>query len=135
MPSNTDGTITITITTASAEATMLYTRGVALLIRSSPDAENNLRAAVEADSRLAVALAALAVDAHSRGRKSEGDEAIALSLARMQGTTRRERQHVEIVALVLRGDIDRARALGAAHLAEFPRDSLIAHLVETLDRS
>jgi hypothetical protein len=133
MQSHTDGTNIIT--TACAEAATLYTKGVALLLQSSPDARNQLRAAVKADSHLAVALAALAVDAHSHGRSSECDQAIAFSLARMHGTTRRERQHVEIVALVLRGDVDRALALRAAHLAEFPLDSLIAHLLEPLDRS
>ena len=131
MQSHTDGTSIIT--TVSAEAAALYTKGVALLITSSPDARNKLRAAVEADSHLAVAFAALAVDDQSHGLTSEGNQAIALSLARMHGTTRRERQHVEIVALVLRGDVARARALRAAHLAEFPLDSLIVHLLEPFD--
>src|SRR4051812_11808044 len=128
MQSHTDGTNVIT--TASAEAASLYTTGVDLLVSSSPDARTKLRAAVEADGRLAVALAALAIDAKGRGLDPEGDQLIAVALAHAHGTTRRERQHVEVVALVLRGHIDRARALGAAHLAEFPLDSLIVHLLE-----
>ena len=50
------------------------------------------------------------------------------ALGATHGITRRERQHVEIVALDLAGETDRARALGAAHLKEF-RDPLIDHLI------
>jgi len=131
MQSHTDGTNIIT--TGSAKAATLYTKGVAFLIRSSPNARNKLRKAIEADTHLSVALAALAVSAHSHGLDSECRQAIALALASAHRTTRRERQHVEIVALVLKGDVGRARALRAAHLAEFPHDSLIVHLLEPVD--
>ena len=130
MQSHTDGANTIT--TDSAEAAANYAMGVELLIRSSPDVRTKLRAALEADSHLAVALAAIAVDARSRGWTHECDQAIARALTAAHGTTRRERQHVEIVALVLAGDVERARALRAAHLEEFPNDALIAHLLTSL---
>ena|SRR5947209_607126 len=131
MQSHTDGTNIIT--TASAAAAVLYARGVECLIRSSPDAGDNLRAAVRLDSHLAVAFAALAVAAASHELDSERDASIACALAEVHGTTRRERQHVEIVALVLSGDISRAGALRAAHLAEFPLDSLIGHLLDPVE--
>src|SRR5436309_15932083 len=109
MHSHTDGTNIIT--TISAEAVSLYATGVDLLVSSSPDARTKLRAAVAADGHLAVALAALAIDAKERGLDPDCDQLIAVALAHVHGTTRRERQHVELVALVLRGDVDRARAL------------------------
>jgi hypothetical protein len=129
--SHTDGTNIIT--TNSADAATFYAEGVALLIRSSPDAQSSLRTAVAADGHLSVALAALAVDAQSHGFDYECDQVIARALVAAHGTTRRERQHVEIVALVVRGDLDRAHALRAAHLAEFPNDALIVHLLEPID--
>lgn len=131
MQSHTDGTNIIT--TESATAAAFYTKGVELLIRSSPDARQQLLDAVSADADLAVALAAVAVDARSRGFANECDLAIARAATAAQGTTRRERQHVEIVALVLAGHTGRARALCAAHLAEFPDDALIVHLLKPLD--
>jgi DNA-binding FadR family transcriptional regulator len=131
MQPQTDGANSIT--TESAAAAALYTEGVELLIRSSPDARKQLLDAVTADADLAVALAAVAVDARSRGFENECDQAIERAVTAAHGITRRERQHVEIVALVLTGHVDRARALCAAHLAEFRHDALIAHLLEPLE--
>jgi DNA-binding GntR family transcriptional regulator len=42
------------------------------------------------------------------------------------GLTRRERQHLEIVAHTIAGDGERASGLAREHLAEFPTDRLIA---------
>ena len=116
------------ITTGSAEAAAFYSNGVTMLIRASPDARQQLLDAISTDPELAVALAACAVDARTRGFENECDRVIERAMTASHGITRRERQHVEIVALVLAGDIDRARALGAAHLQEF-RDPLIDHLL------
>src|SRR5436190_386919 len=127
MPPQTDGANSIT--TESAEAAALYTQGVESLIRSSPDAGKQLLDAVTADADLAVALAAVAVDARSRGCENESERAIEQAVTAAHGITRRERQHVEIVALLLTGHVDRGRALCAAHLAEFRHDALIAHLL------
>lgn len=63
----------------------------------------------------------------------QSDSVLARVLTAARGGTRRERQHVEIVALVLVGDIARARALRAAHLAEFPDDVLVVHLFELVE--
>jgi DNA-binding GntR family transcriptional regulator len=125
MEQQTDGTNIIT--TGSAEAAAFYTNGVIMLIRASADARQQLLDAISTDAHLAVALAAFAVDARTRGFENECDQVIERAMTATHGITRRERQHVEIVALVLAGDIDRARALGAAHLKEF-RDPLIDHL-------
>ena len=61
---------------------------------------------------------------------TESERAVARVLTAASGATRRERQHVEVVALVLVGDVARARALRGAHLAEFPDDVLIVHLFD-----
>jgi hypothetical protein len=64
---------------------------------------------------------------------TESEQAVLRVLAAARGATRRERQHVEIVALAFVGELIRARALRAAHLAEFPDDVLIVHLFDLLE--
>jgi hypothetical protein len=64
---------------------------------------------------------------------TESEQAVSRVLAAARSSTRRERQHVEIVALALVGDVARAQALRAAHLAEFPDDVLIVHLVDLVE--
>ena len=43
--------------------------------------------------------------------------------------TRRERQHIEVVRLILSGERERAAVLGREHLREFPSDLLVAELL------
>jgi hypothetical protein len=120
----TDGSYVIT--TSSAEAVALYRKGVDLIVRSSADARSVLTAAVAADDRMAVALAALAHESRSEARvRSLLDRASHAA----RSATRRERQHVEVVMATLMGDLPRARALGAEHLADFPRDGLVVYLL------
>jgi hypothetical protein len=122
----------LVITTSSALAAARYASGVELLFGSSPDAVAMLRAAVDADPAFGVALAALAW-----GSSGQADadaaliDALAASVAESSSVTvtRRERQHIEIVVTVLRGDRARARALGSEHLREFPADALVAHII------
>ena len=64
---------------------------------------------------------------------TESEQLVARVLTAAEGLTRCERQHVEIVALVLVGDVARARALRGAHLAEFPDDVLIVHLFDLVE--
>ena len=45
--------------------------------------------------------------------------------------TRRERQHDEIVGLLLTGEVARACALAAEHLDEFPTDQVVSRLLST----
>jgi DNA-binding GntR family transcriptional regulator len=47
----------------------------------------------------------------------------------MQPLTRSERQHREIVSLLLSGDRARGQALAMEHLAEFPDDLVVAQLL------
>jgi hypothetical protein len=129
MPPYTDH-MGMVITTESAGAAACYAEGVQLLIRSSPDAVVLLRAAVEADASLGVALAALALSSSGgAGHDEDVLGALERSLAGSSSATRRERQHMEIIAIALGGDRERAQALGCEHLREFPDDVLVDHLV------
>jgi hypothetical protein len=49
---------------------------------------------------------------------------VAAASAAAQLRPRQERQAVEIVALAIGGDLDRAGGLAAEHVAEFPNDDL-----------
>jgi hypothetical protein len=120
----------LTITTDSAEAAAHYREGLQLLVGSSPEALPALRAAVAADPGLGVALAALILCVSASGDR---DDALMGALGRaLDGSTRatrRERQHIEIIAGVVRGDSERARALAQDHLVEFPDDVLIEYVL------
>ena len=116
------------VSTDSAEAAAWYAEGVCLLVRSPSDAVPALRAALAADPSLGVALAALAVAAAERSEDVPVDM-LEAAVATSSSATRRERQHIEIVAAALSGDAPRARALSYEHLAEFPSDLLVASVV------
>jgi hypothetical protein len=120
----------LVITTRSAEAARRYVEGVRLFTDGSADAVPALAAAVAADRSLGVAFAALYLARdHNGGIPCDDVERLASLLATSNRATRRERQHIEIVLVAARGDVDRARALGKAHLNEFPGDAMIAHVV------
>jgi hypothetical protein len=60
----------------------------------------------------------------------EDREAIERVLVSIRTGARRERQRLDIVTLLLGGELGRARGLGAEHLAEFPQDALIRYLLD-----
>jgi len=60
----------------------------------------------------------------------EASEASQRAIRSLRAGARRERQQLEIVALVLTGEHGRARGLSAEHLAEFPHDVLIRSLLD-----
>ncbi len=117
------------MSTKSFASALAYHRGLDLLLMSSPEAESALRAAVEADpefelARVALACALVTADKPAEIALREGSldpEAIV--------PTRRERQHIEVIRLVLSGDRDRAAVLGREHLREFPSDVLVSHVL------
>jgi hypothetical protein len=120
----------LVISTRSAEAARRYVEGVRLFTDGSADAVPTFAAAVAADRSLGVALAALCLArAHNGGIECGDIDDLASLLATSNRATRRERQHIEIIVVAGRGDVDRARALGKAHLTEFPGDAMIAHVV------
>ena len=124
MPGYTDQ-MGLVITTDSAQAAACYAAGLHLLA-DSREASLMWRAALEVDPSLGVALAALVWSATVDSEARDFLAALEDLLAGPPVTTRRERQHMEIIAIAARGDRDRARALGLDHLREFPEDALVA---------
>lgn len=124
-PTHTDGSLPIT--TSSDRAAALYRLGLDQLPGSSSAAKATFAAAVAEDPGFAVAIAAAAVTSQPSDTVGSA-RMLDRALQAARSTTRRERQHVEIVADFVRGDLGHATALAAAHLAEFPHDALIIHL-------
>jgi hypothetical protein len=118
------------VSTESAAAAAHYDQGVERLVGSSPDAIESFRAAVSEDAMFGVALAALAWSMRTFGAdNADGVRALERCLEGSTTMTRRERQHVEVVAMAVRGDVERARALGRDHLREFPEDSVVTCVI------
>ena len=108
--------------TATPDAAGHYLDGVARLIIGDPAAELSLRRAIAADPGFALAHVALGILVPDAGY---ADRALALR----PGISRRERQHVEVLAAYEHGDESRATALAREHLAEFPKDLLIVRQI------
>jgi hypothetical protein len=125
-PDHTDGSLPIT--TSSGRAAGLYRLGLEQLRRSPAEAGASFARAVAEDEGFALAIAAAAVAARPPPDPDESTRVLDRALRACRSATRRERQHVEIVAYFVHGELSRATALAAAHLSEFPRDTLIAHL-------
>ena len=70
----------------------------------------------------AIEHALLAVIAAANGDGAEAQRHISHALAHARATARRERQIVQIAALVVTGDAQRAAGLTLEHTAEFPDD-------------
>jgi hypothetical protein len=129
MGSNIDGRHVIT--THSTDAAARYREGLTLVVESSPAARAVLGAALAADGQLAVAHAALAVVLAEDGFARDADAAMTQAHKTVHLATRRERQHVEVIGLLVDGDVRRAHALGAEHLLEYAGDRLIEWLIAT----
>ena len=123
---HTDGSFPLT--TTSARAAALYRGGVNLFIRSSDAALATFDAAVALDGGFAVAIAAAALASRSESSAMESAAVLGRALRAARSATRRERQHVEILGFFVHGERSHANALAAAHLAEFPHDTLIAYV-------
>lgn len=80
------------------------------------------------DPTAAVTLAARAWQAWTRGHVASAQTLAQAATAAVRQRPRQERQQVQVVALAVTGDLDRASGLAAEHLAEFPGDELIHHV-------
>ncbi len=73
-------------------------------------------------TQLAIEYALLAVMAADAGDEVTAAGNISRAIQEARATARRERQVVEIAALVVAGELDRALGLALEHTAEFPED-------------
>ena len=118
------------MSTPSDESVRAYAQGVELLVGSSAEAVSVLRIAVEADPHFELARVALACALAADGMPPEAARCDCVPLS-CRAPTRRERQHIEVVRLVLSGERERAAVLGREHLREFPTDIVVAHALRS----
>src|SRR5438477_3361552 len=115
------------ITTASAVAAEHFQRGMDMLLSFGPGADDAFAAAVQADERLALAHAGIALVAVAHGDAATARAAVDKARQVVPGATRRERQHVEALGALIGGETARGLDLVNEHIAEFPRDAMLVN--------
>lgn len=113
------------ITTAIAAAAEKYQEGVDLYMSGNAGGEAALRAAMEADPQFALPYGALIALLRDTGRHEEAKSEAQTARTLAEGLPKREKQHIEVLAVMADGDGPRSFELMREHLAEFPRDALI----------
>lgn len=114
------------LSTESDTAADAYRDGMSLYFTAQPGAETAFGRAIEADPNFALAHLSLAREHHVHGNGNAAREALAAANACPVPETARERQHLVIMTTIIGGRGDDAFTAAKAHLADYPRDALIA---------
>jgi len=115
------------ITTNSTDAVERFQHGMDMLLSYGPGAGEAFAAATQADERLAVAHAGIAMVAVAQGDAATARACMDKAREVVPGATRRERQHVAALATLVAGATTRGLELVAEHVREFPRDALLVN--------
>lgn len=115
----------LAISTTSADAADAYIWGLDLALSGGLGADEHFRSATEADEGFALAHAALATVEQRLRRPESARSSLRRARELAGGTTRRERQHIAVIAEAMEGDQKRALAMAEEHLDEFPGDAYI----------
>ena len=116
------------LTTESHQAADRYVDALDMFIAQTYGVEQEFERAVEADEGLAVAHAALGLLQLYRSAPDEAKKSVSRAKALAVNATKRERQQVEAIGLMVNGRNDKAYRLIQEHLKEFPRDILMVRL-------
>ncbi len=114
----------LVVSTVSLEAHSHYLDAMDRMLAAEAGVGESLGDAIEADQNFALAHAAMARHCQSSGNTTKAREYAEKATRLAKKTTARERQHVEIVRLLVSGRTVDAFALIATHAVEFPRDAL-----------
>ena len=120
------------ISTNSTAAAENLVEGVDLLLEQNFGSEQRFEQAVVADEGLALAHAGLAYSYMAGGKVADARKAAQQSQTLAAGTSRREQQQIEAIALWTNGKGPAALAIILQHLVEFPRDMLMVRLAQRL---
>jgi tetratricopeptide (TPR) repeat protein len=115
----------LAVTTASASALTAYVEAVDLLLAALPGAEEAFGRALAADPRFALAEAGRARTLQLLARMDEARAAARHAREMAAALPPRERQHVEVLGLVVEGQGAAALEAARTHLREFPRDAMV----------
>lgn len=111
------------LSTSSASARDAYVDGIDRMLAAEAGVEECLAVAIAADPGFALPHAALARQ-HQLYVRPDAARASAEAAVRLsEGATARERQHVEIVRLLIAGQVPQALELIRQHVADYPRDA------------
>ena len=120
----------------NGDADASYVLGVTFLAAGDPQrAIEQLRSAVQRDPAFALGHAALGValtEAPAGTDASEAALAMTAAVRQVRGAPRQQRQHVEVLALIVAGSCSRALVLGREHLLEFGASPVVSHALERL---
>ena len=120
------------LTTESTTAADHYVEGIDRFLAQIYGPELAFGQAIQADDALAIAHAADALLTMYRNDMPGAKQKIARAKTLAVNATRRERQHVDAVALMIEGQNRKALRFIREHLAEFPRDMLMVRLANRL---
>lgn len=115
----------LTLTTSSARAADLYSRGLDHALAAEAPAEACFKEAREEDPGFALAHVAEARMLQFRGKMKESAAALALAREHGAGATSREQSHIACLGTAISGDSPGALAALRAHVSEHPRDAYI----------
>lgn len=115
----------LALTTSSAKAAELYSRGLDHSLAAEAPAEECFAAAREEDAGFALAHVAEARMLQFRGKAAEAKQAAARARELAPAATRREQQHIDCIATAVDGDPASALAKLRAQVAEFPLDAFV----------
>jgi tetratricopeptide (TPR) repeat protein len=113
------------LTTTSVTARDAYVAAVDRLLAAGAETEQAFAAAIALDPHFALAHAGRARCLALYGRGTEARQAAAQARELAARAARRERQHVEALALAIEGQPAASLAATIAHLDEFPRDAMV----------
>jgi len=117
----------LTVSTSSPVAFDHYVDGMDALLSYGARAEEAFSAALAADDGLALAHSGRALLALVVGDADSARVGMERARERVAGASRREQQHVAALDAIVAGEGARGLGLIEEHLAEFPRDALLAN--------
>ena len=117
----------LTLSTTSAAAARHYQDGMDKLLSYGLGADESFAAAIAADDGFALAHAGSALFSLFQGDGATAKSLIERARGLAAGVTRRERQHVEALAVIAGGESARGLGLIEEHVKEFPRDALLVN--------
>ena len=120
------------LTTESPRAAESYVDGVDRFLAQIYGAELAVGEAIEADGGMVIAHAMKALLEMYRMEMSQAKETISHARTLAVNATRRERQQVKAIGLMIDGDSAKALRLIREHLDEFPRDMLMIRLANRM---
>ncbi|WP_428115961.1 tetratricopeptide repeat protein [Candidatus Poriferisodalis sp.] len=111
------------LSTSSAAARDAYVEGIDRMLAAEAGGEQSLSAAIAADPGFALPHAAMARQHQLYVRPAEAQASAEAAVRLSSGATARERQHVEIVRLLVSGKVPQGLDLIGQHVADYPRDA------------